>query len=145
MWHFSERISVVKRRMTVCVCVCVREGGCIDRDSSASVMIRYWLNGPGIESRWGWDFSAPVQTGWGAHPAFCTVGTGTFQGLKRPGRGVKHPPHLAPKLKEEKSYTFLYLSGYIDWIVPLGIAKIGGNMQGQILSETFLRLRRILS
>ena len=36
--------------------------------------------------------SAPVQTGPGAHPVFYTVGTGSFQGLKRPGRGVDHPP-----------------------------------------------------
>jgi hypothetical protein len=29
----------------------------------------------------------------------------TFQGVKRPGRGVDHPPHLAPRLKEEYIYT----------------------------------------
>jgi hypothetical protein len=33
-------------------------------------------------------FSAPVQTGPGAHPASCTMGTGAFPGVKRPGRGV---------------------------------------------------------
>ena len=32
-------------------------------------------------------FSAPVQTGPGAHPASCTVGTGSFLGVKS-GRGV---------------------------------------------------------
>jgi len=34
----------------------------------------YGLEGPGIESRWGGGvrFSVPVQTGPGAHPAFCT-------------------------------------------------------------------------
>jgi hypothetical protein len=46
-------------------------------------------------------FTAPVQTGPGAHPASCTIGTGSFPGVKRPGRGVDHPPHLAPKLKNE--------------------------------------------
>ena len=25
----------------------------------------------------------------------------SFPGVKRPGRGVDHPPHLVPKLKEE--------------------------------------------
>ena len=65
------------------------------------IATRYGLDGPGIESRWGQDFSAPVQTGPGAHPASYTMGTGSFQGLKRPGRGVVHPPHLAPRLKEE--------------------------------------------
>ena len=37
-------------------------------------------------------FSAPVQTGPGAHPASCTVGTGPFPRVKRPGRGADHPP-----------------------------------------------------
>ncbi len=46
-------------------------------------------------------FSTPVQTGPVALPASCTMGTGSFPGVKRPGRGVDHPPHLAPKLKEE--------------------------------------------
>ena len=39
-------------------------------------------------------FSAPVQTVPGAYPASCTMGTGSFQRVKRPGRGVDHPPHL---------------------------------------------------
>ena len=36
-------------------------------------------------------FSAPVQTGPGAHPASCTMGTGSLQWIKRPGRGADHP------------------------------------------------------
>ena len=46
-------------------------------------------------------FSAPIQTGLGAHPASCTKGTGSLPGVKRPGRGVDNPPHLAPRLKKE--------------------------------------------
>jgi len=42
----------------------------------------YRLDGPGIESRWGVRFSAPVQTSPGAHPASCTMGTGSFPGVK---------------------------------------------------------------
>ena len=37
-------------------------------------------------------FSAPVQTGPGAHPASCTMGTGYFPGVKS-GRGVTLTPH----------------------------------------------------
>jgi len=37
-------------------------------------------------------FSAPVQTGPGAHPASYTKGTESFSGIKRPRRGVYHPP-----------------------------------------------------
>jgi len=48
-------------------------------------------------------FSAPVQTGPGAHPASYTMGTGSFPGVKRPGRDVDHTPHLAPKSKKEQS------------------------------------------
>jgi hypothetical protein len=46
-------------------------------------------------------FSAAVQTGPGAHPVSYTMGTGPFPAVKRPERGVYHPPHLAPRLKKE--------------------------------------------
>jgi hypothetical protein len=46
-------------------------------------------------------FSATVQTGPGVHLASYTMGTGSLPGVKRPGRGVDHPPHLEPKLKKE--------------------------------------------
>ena len=72
------------------------------RDSSVGIATRYGLDGPGIESfRWGARFSAPVQTSPGAYSASYTVGTGSFPGVKRPGCVVDHPPHLAPRLKEE--------------------------------------------
>ena len=45
----------------------------------------YGLDGPGIESRWGARFSAPVQTGPGAHPASYTTGAWAFPVVKRPG------------------------------------------------------------
>jgi hypothetical protein len=37
-------------------------------------------------------FSAPVQARPGAHPASCTMGTGSFPGVKR-GRGMTLTPH----------------------------------------------------
>jgi hypothetical protein len=37
-------------------------------------------------------FFAHVQTGPVSHPASCTIGTGSFPGVKRPGRGAEHPP-----------------------------------------------------
>jgi hypothetical protein len=59
------------------------------------------IDGPGIESRGrgGARFFAHVQTGPGAHPASCTIGTGSFPGVKRPRRGADHPPLLAPRLR----------------------------------------------
>ena len=52
------------------------------RDSSVGIVTGHGLDGPGMESRWGARFSAPVQTGPGAHPASCTMGTGSFPGVK---------------------------------------------------------------
>ena len=49
------------------------------------IATRYGLDGPGIESRWGARFSASVQTGPGAYPASCTMGTGSFRGGKAAG------------------------------------------------------------
>ena len=57
--------------------------------------------GIATELRAGWSgdripmrlrFSAPVQTGPGAHSASCTMGTGSFPGVKY-GRGVTLTPH----------------------------------------------------
>ena len=46
-------------------------------------------------------FSAPVQNGPGAHPASYTMGTGSLsRGVKRPGRGVNHPPASSAEVKE---------------------------------------------
>jgi len=78
---------------------------------------------PGIESRWGARFSAPVQTGPGAHPASCSMGYRSFPGVKRPGRGVDHPQ---PSSAEIKKWVELYLyspSGsswpILGWTLPL--------------------------
>jgi hypothetical protein len=54
--------------------------------SLVSIATGYGLDGPGIESRWGARFSTRVQTGSGTHPAPCTMDTGSFQGVNRPGR-----------------------------------------------------------
>jgi hypothetical protein len=40
----------------------------VGRDGSVGTATGYGLDGPGIESRWRQVFSAPVQTGPGAHP-----------------------------------------------------------------------------
>ena len=60
--------------------------------SVAGIATGYGLDGPGIESRWGARFSAPVQTGPGTLPASCTMCTGSFPGVKS-GRGVTLTPH----------------------------------------------------
>ena len=61
-----------------------------------------WLRAgrAGIESRWGRDIP-PVQTGPGAHPASCTMGTGSFPGVKRPGRDADHSPTSTAAVMKE--------------------------------------------
>jgi hypothetical protein len=44
---------------------------------------------------------AHVQTGPGAHPASCTMGTGSFPGVKRPGCDADHPPSSSVEVKKE--------------------------------------------
>jgi len=56
--------------------------------------------------------SANFQTDPGAHPASYIMGTRSFPGVKRPGRGGNHPPHLTPKLKKEYNYTSTPLLGF---------------------------------
>jgi hypothetical protein len=60
--------------------------------SVVGIATGYGLDGPVIESRWGARFSAPVQTGPGAHPALYN-GYRVFPGVKS-GRGVTLTPHL---------------------------------------------------
>jgi len=73
----------------------------VGRDTVVSIAARYGLDGPGIESQWEARYSAPVQTCPGAHPAYYTMGTVSFPGVKELARGVEHPPHLSPRLKKE--------------------------------------------
>jgi len=65
--------------------------------SSVAIPTELRAGRSGIESRWGRDFP-PAQTGSGAHPAFCTMGTGSFPGVKC-GRDVllTTRPFLVPQ------------------------------------------------
>jgi len=70
--------------------------------SVVGIATGYGLDGPGIEFWWGARFSTPVQTGPGAYPASCTMGTGSFPAVKS-GRGVTLTPHplLVPLVMKE--------------------------------------------
>jgi hypothetical protein len=80
------------------------------RGSSGSIVSDYRLDDRAIRVRSlaeAKEFSCSlcVQTGSGAHPASCTMGTGgLFRGDKaRPGRDADHSPHLV--LRMSRSYT----------------------------------------
>ena len=91
-YFFPRCFSICSRQTLSPVCI-------TGRDSSVGIATRYGLDGSEIESRFGARFSAPFQTGPGAHPASCTMGTGSFPGLKLPGRDVDHPPHLEGRVE----------------------------------------------
>jgi len=78
----------------------------LSRVQWAGIALSVWLlvtswtvrgSNPGGGAR----FSAPVQTGPGAHLASCIMGTGSFPAVRWQERGVDNPPNLAPRLKKE--------------------------------------------
>ena len=65
----------------------------------------------------------PIQTGLGVHPASCTMGTGSFLGVKRPGSGVDHLPPSSADVKERVQLHLFSPSGplwpVLGWPLPL--------------------------
>jgi hypothetical protein len=50
----------------------------------------------------GWTVRGPNPGGGEIfHPASYTMGTGSFPGVKRPGRGADHPPPSSTEVKKE--------------------------------------------
>jgi hypothetical protein len=60
--------------------------------SSVGIETDYDLGRSGDRIPVGARYFAHVQTGPVDHPASCTMGTGSFPGLKRPGLDADHPP-----------------------------------------------------
>jgi hypothetical protein len=67
--------------------------------SSVGITTVYGRSGDRIPV--GVRFFPRIQTGPGAHPAFCTMGTGSFPGVKRPGRGADQPPPPSAEVENE--------------------------------------------
>jgi hypothetical protein len=98
-------------------------GSKLGQDSSVRIATGYGLDGPGIESRRGRDFLYPFRQALGAHPASYKMGTGSFSGVKRPGRGVDHPPPSSAEVKERVE-LYLYSPSrpsrpVLGWNLPL--------------------------
>jgi hypothetical protein len=82
----------------------------VGQDSAVGIATRYRLDGPGMR------FSAPVQTGPGAHPASYTVGTGSFPVVNWLGRGIDYSlPHSAEV--KERVKIHLYSTSGPSWPV----------------------------
>ena len=76
----------------------------------------YGLGGPWIESRWGARSSAPTQINRGAHSVSYTMGTGSFQRIKRSECAVNHPPPSSAEVRERVD-LYLYSSCVPSWQV----------------------------
>lgn len=77
----------------------------------------------------GSKLSATVQTNPGAHPASYAMDAGSFPGVKRPGRGCNHPPHLTPKLKNEYNYSSTPTLGF-HALIMYSIIMVRGTKLG---------------
>jgi len=94
---------------------------------AVGIATRYGLDGPGIESGGvgGARFSAPVQTGPGAHPHQ------SLPGVKWPGRGLNYLPPSRAEVKE-RVQLYIYSTSGPSWPVtgrtlPLPLPLIRGT------------------
>ena len=108
-WPFSERkllsayaVSEYRSKYRAHVCTQLQGPGQLSRYSDLLQAGRF-----GDRIPVGDRFSAPVQTCPVTYPASYTLGTGSFPGVKRPGRGIDHPPHLLQRLKGKGKGRFM--------------------------------------
>jgi hypothetical protein len=69
--------------------------------SSVSIATDYGLDSLGIESQWGQDFSHTSRLALGPTQPPVQMGTGSFPGVKWPGRGADHPPPPSAEVTKE--------------------------------------------
>jgi hypothetical protein len=74
-------------------------------DISVGIATRYGLDGPGSNPGWGEIFRTRPDLLWGQPSLIYNGYRVSAPGVKRLGRGVDYPPHLALRLKKECSYT----------------------------------------
>ena len=101
--------------------VTIREGGGAVRGKklyTGTYATGYWLEGPGIASRWGETFSTCLDRHWGPPSRLYNGYSISFLGVKRPGRGVNHPPTSSVEVKERVE-LYLYSPSGPAWSVPV--------------------------
>jgi hypothetical protein len=120
-WRMSQQFLYHNTYFSFsCVTSHVGNTACHETDwsqyRSVCIATCYSLDSPGTESRWGARFSAPVETYPEAHIISHTVSTGSFPGVKRPGRAIDHPPTSSAEVKERVE-LYLYSSSWPSWTV----------------------------
>jgi hypothetical protein len=107
--------------------------------SVVGIATGYGLDGPGIESQWGARYSASVHTGPGAHPASCTMGTGSFPGVKS-GRGVTLTAYPLLVRWSRKGRAILYFPygpyGLYRALVPVACTRVYFILPKQFISPS---------
>jgi hypothetical protein len=88
----------------------------VGRDSVLGIATHYGLDGPGIESRWGRDFPHLSRPGLGPTQPPIQWVPGLSRGVKRPGRGIDHPPPSSAEVKERVE-LYLYSPSEPSWPV----------------------------
>jgi hypothetical protein len=73
----------------------------VGQDSSVGTASGYGLYGLGIEIRWGRNFSHTSRLAMGPTQPPVSMGTASFPGLKRPGRGADHPAPSSAEVTNE--------------------------------------------
>jgi hypothetical protein len=73
----------------------------VSRDSVVGTTIRYGLDGPEIESRWGRGFPHLSRPALESTPPFVQWVLVSFPGVKRPRSAGDHPPPYSARLKKE--------------------------------------------
>jgi hypothetical protein len=87
----------------------------VGRDSVVGTATRCGLDGPGIESRWGEIFRTRTDRPCDP-PSLLQHGYRVIPGVKRPGRGVDHPPSSSARVKERVD-LYLYSPSGPSWPV----------------------------
>jgi hypothetical protein len=85
-------------------------------NSVAGIASRYRLDGPGIESRWGLKFPHPSRPALEPTQPPVQWIPGLFPTVKRPERGVGHPPLSKAEVKVREG-LYLYSPSGRSWLV----------------------------
>jgi len=88
----------------------------VARVRAVGIATRYRVNGPGIESQCGQSFPQQSKTALAPTQPLCTLGAGSFSGIKWPRRGIYHPPSSSTEVKERVN-LYIYTSSGPSWSV----------------------------
>ena len=87
-----------------------------DRDSVVGIATRYGLDGRGSNPGGGEIFYTRLDRPWGPSSLLYNGYRISFAGVKRPGRGVDHPPLSSAEVKE-RIELYLYSTSRVSWRV----------------------------